>query len=1353
MILDFDNWYDSLTETEKKEEDYTAPDDSNFIPSAQEPNSNSVLATTNSTGDSIIIEAQYKDKILNLLVDTGSGVNILRKDSLAKDAKISPATTKLTSISGHQLQITGFTTLPMKIGEKQANLDFHVSNVPLSSHLDGLIGRKTLQELNVILNLRTKTYSFEKSSPETAQVNYVRLIEDIKFKPGQESLLTAKVTDSKGNILPQSNPTSQFLCIHDTLTRLRNGIVGANSLSHISAESNVLIRLLNLNSCEVLLKADTVVGHISEVFQEKEEKIATIEVANQFPVNQFENSAESQQMNGENEKEVILPGPRGEKLDLEEATKGVPEMYRGKLKELISEFQDIFAQDDWQIGKVKDLEFSIEVGNAAPIHTKPYPIPYALREDAQKCIDKLLNMDIIEEAQSPWCSPVLIVKSKSKPRLVIDFRNVNKVIRQDRFPLTPMREIIDSLHGSKVFSLLDQKLAFHQAQLSKESRDITAFAFNNKQYAFKRVPFGLSLSSSFYSRCMAHVLKDLGKYALSYLDDLICHSATYEQHLEHLRYVFEAIRNSGMLLNLKKCKLMLKEVPYLGSIINEHGSKPCPEKIKAIVEYPRPTTQKELLSTLGLFSYYRRHVEGFSKIAAPLFDLTSRRTNSLYPDVKNSWGERQEIAFQELKHRLCNAPILAFPNWKLPFILSTDSSNTGMGSILSQKDETGKEYVIAYASRRLTPSETRFSTIELEMGAIMAGISQFKPYLYGRKFVLLVDNKALLWLRSMSHHNAKLFRWSLKLEEYDFTVCHRSTKQHCNVDALSRNFPEPVCSTEEQLIIDENSSNTNLRPIINRIQILEEQALDPNLKPILQKLQNGQMDEVYVLQSDGILCRRTKDSTKPHQPEKLQVMLPRNLVTQVLKQCHNYPFGLHYSTEKTLKRLQEQVYWTGMAEEVKKFCESCLQCKTSRFPNKKPLAPLQHKEIATHPFSIISLDLAGPLQTSLKGNRYILVIVDHLTRFTIACPMKGTSAEETAQLFVSHVIYKYGIVDSILTDRGSNFTSQLFKHVCKILGITQLLTTSYHLQANGLVERTNRSIAQLLRASLGNADLSTWDDLLDPLVFLFNTTKNRTTGFTPYFLLYGREANVNFHDFECTRPFYGETLPYNEFLPRILTKAHKAAREAIRKGQEQQKVYRAPRESIVSFKPGDLVLVKRERFPIGQPHKLFSRYVGPFKVLKFVPPGNLTIESKKRTPLRIHSDRVIPYKPLDTSDATLPSKTLSQSTDSPTKPVSTPDPVTAPSIIKPLSNSHEPEIIWNDSDAFPIRTQPVNIPTAVTPPPPGAIRHEHVPNTTPLRRSQRIRGNPANALPHIMNRPIEWANRLAQRMSPQANNQ
>ena len=356
-------------------------------------------------------------------------------------------------------------------------------------------------------------------------------------------------------------------------------------------------------------------------------------------------------------------------------------------------------------------------------------------------------------------------------------------------------------------------------------------------------------------------------------------------------------------------------------------------------------------------------------------------------------------------------------------------------------------------------------------------------------------------------------------------------------------------------------------------------------------------------------------------------------------------------------------------------------------------------------------------------------MVDQLTRFTIACPLRSMSAEETAQKFVRNVIYRYGLVDAILTDRGSNFISDLFKNVYKLLGIKQLLSSGYHPQTSGVVERQNKTIAQLLRAALANENLSTWDQVVEPLVFLFNTTKHRSTGFTSYFLLFGREANVNFHAFERNRPFYGDTIPFNEYLPRILSIAHRATREAILKSQTKQNQYRAAKETPVHFNPGDFVLVRRTSFPKGQPQKLFSKFVGPFKVLKFIPPGNLTIESQKGLPLRLHADRVILYKPPVRPNADNNVQKLIPKKEETSK------------IAPPPVNTEEP-IIWNDDDFIQLpANNPNNQPVHPNVSPVSV-------NNTPVRRSNRLLGRPVRNLPNVMQRPLEWAHRVVNRLSP-----
>ena len=341
--------------------------------------------------------------------------------------------------------------------------------------------------------------------------------------------------------------------------------------------------------------------------------------------------------------------------------------------------------------------------------------------------------------------------------------------------------------------------------MDEESRDKTGFVTQSGHYRFNVMSMGLKGSPANFQRLMARALGPLQyTHCLCYLDDVIVFSSTFEDHLSHLRSVFEAIKRSGLKLKASKCSLAVTRVAYLGHIVSSDGMEPNPAKVQAVSEWPPPSTVRELQSFLGLSSYYRRFIHNYSTIARPL-------TRLLQKDYGWRWEEEQENAFRLLKEKLTSAPILAFPDPSKPFILSTDASDTGIGAILKHLDDCGRERVIAYASRTLNRPETNYCTTEKECLAVVFGVQYFRHFLYGSPFTVVTDHCALCYLLTLRSPSGRLARWSLTLQDFDFTVVYKSGKKHTDVDALSRN---PLAGSRDATAVSRSPGDSSSLPVL-----------------------------------------------------------------------------------------------------------------------------------------------------------------------------------------------------------------------------------------------------------------------------------------------------------------------------------------------------------------------------------------------------------------------------------------------------------------------------------------------------------------------------------------------------------
>lgn len=377
-----------------------------------------------------------------------------------------------------------------------------------------------------------------------------------------------------------------------------------------------------------------------------------------------------------------------------------------------------------------------------------------------------------------------------------DYRKLNDITIGENYPIPQSTEILDQLGKSKYFSNLDLASGFHQIHMNPADASKTAFSVPQGYFEFNRMPFGLKNAPATFQRTMNSVLTGLeGVHCFVYLDDIVIYSHCLSSHMKRLSLIFERLRNFNLKLQPEKCEYLRKEVAYLGHIISDEGVKPNPEKIKAVTQFPVPKSVKDIQSFLGLVSYYRRFIPDFSKFAKPL-------TNLLKKNVPFNWTNTQQLAFKQLKESLVSAPVLTYPDFTKPFVLTCDASNYAISAILSQGD-IGKDRPIVYYSRTLNKAECNYSVTEKECLAIVEGAKAFRPYLFWRRFKIITDHKPLNWLFNCKDPGSRLVRWRLKLEEYDYEIIYKKGKMNTNADALSRYPIKPI-----QQSIEPDTQNT-----------------------------------------------------------------------------------------------------------------------------------------------------------------------------------------------------------------------------------------------------------------------------------------------------------------------------------------------------------------------------------------------------------------------------------------------------------------------------------------------------------------------------------------------------------------
>ena len=453
---------------------------------------------------------------------------------------------------------------------------------------------------------------------------------------------------------------------------------------------------------------------------------------------------------------------------------------RQSLSTLLHEYSSVLSSEP---GCTDVITHSVLTTDEIPVRQRPYRIPQAMRNIVKSEIDKMLKSGYIEPANSPYASPIVMVKkADSTWRFCIDYRRLNAKTLFDPQPMPRVDELIEKVSDAKYISTIDLAKGYWQIRLDDDAKQKSAFVTPFGCYRFCVMPFGMVCAGATFMRLMNAVLNGAESYASSYIDDIVVHSDTFEEHCIHLRDVLDRLSKAGLTAKPSKCSLAVAEAHYLGYVIGHGKLKPELAKVKAVLEYPRPVTKRDVRSFFGLCGYYRRFMPNFAQIAVSLTDLTKKKIPLIVP-----WTVTCEKSFQELKKILSSSPVLRAPDYSLPFVVQVDACDSGIGVVLSQVSG-GVEYPVCYLSRKLLPRECNYSTIEKECLALVWGIQTLDPYLFGRAFVVQSDHNPMRWLMSVKAKNQRLLRWSLVLQEYRFQVLHRKGSENGNADALSRAF-------------------------------------------------------------------------------------------------------------------------------------------------------------------------------------------------------------------------------------------------------------------------------------------------------------------------------------------------------------------------------------------------------------------------------------------------------------------------------------------------------------------------------------------------------------------------------------
>lgn len=879
-------------------------------------------------------------------------------------------------------------------------------------------------------------------------------------------------------------------------------------------------------------------------------------------------------------------------------TQHMNDMEREIIFKICSEYSDVFYYPGCDLSFTNAIKHHIRTKDEDPVYRKNFRYPPQLKEIITAEVEKLLEQGIVVDSESPYCNPVWVVpkkldaSGKKKWRLVIDFRQLNNKTIEDKYPLPRIEEILDNLGKCQYFSTLDLAQGFHQIELDENSVEKTAFTIDNRHLMFKRMPFGLRNAPATFQRVMDQVLRPfLYKFCFVYMDDVIVYSKSIEQHAQHLSLILRKLREVNLKVQLDKTEFLHKEVAFLGHIVSRNGIKPNPEKIKAVQEYPIPTTPRQIKQFLGLAGYYRKFIKDFSKIAHPMTKCLRKGSKV---DIEN---EDYINSFDKLKISLMNSPVLAYPNFEEPFTLTTDGSNFAIGSVLSQKG-----HPVGYFSRTLNPAERKYSTIERELLAIVDSCKHFRPYLWGRQFTIECDHRPLQWLFALKDPSSRLYRWRVKLEEFDFDIKYIKGKTNFVADGLSRvevninqeteSVAPNVENTDYQNDIDEQTVHSNQEdPIFtlkmsernlnqNRNQIIVKYGTMPkvikqklfkmnhrdtlivtrnNLSLDLQKhlLEIINISDKYAVYFEDVTieipfircCQRLFN------PELLMIRTTKRLEDvetperqrEIVLQYHAIN---HNGIKETTEHLLTKYYWPHLKEQVRTIINQCNHCQRNKYERHPNVVTNQGPITADHPFSQLHIDTFHFEQTRL------LTILDVFSKYGQAYVLPdgtGLTVLDKLQFFFSH----HGLPKKISHDQGGEFENNLIKEYCNSLNIEYHSTTPLNSTSNSPVERFNSTILEKLRILRDTDNFTPLPQLITTVITNYNSSIHSTTRKPPFNILYG---------------------PYYDALDHVFRPSHKID-EYIQRQSDQIEALREanpkpnPSNFQHTYKVGDAVFV------------------------------------------------------------------------------------------------------------------------------------------------------------------------------------
>jgi len=801
------------------------------------------------------------------------------------------------------------------------------------------------------------------------------------------------------------------------------------------------------------------------------------------------------------------------------------------------------------------IEHRIDTGNSMPIAHKPRPLSGTKLDAAKQEFQFMLNAGIIRRSQSPWASPLHLVPKKEPEtwRACGDYRGLNNVTINDNYPIPHLRTLTMSLYGKTIFSKLDLQRAYLQLPVAADDIPKTAVTTPFGLFEFLYMPFGLKNAGSTFQRYIDSIFSNVPNVFI-YLDDILIASESEETHTADVSRVLAILAQNNLRLSLPKCEFFQKRLTFLGYSISRDGIAPPVERTKAISETLAPSTSTELRRFLGMINFFRHMTPRFADIVHPLTELIRK-----HPSSKNlPWASEEESAFQAVKQALIHVPTLAFPcPQHSRYQIVSDSSNFAIGAALYQM-VNDKPLPISFFSKKLSVTQKNYSTYDRELLAAYLAVNNFKTLIDGNTVDLFIDHKPIVsafYSKAVAKSERQQRQLSF-LSEYVSAVHYIQGHNNIVADCLSR----PVCTTS----VD----------IFDLPALAREQINDPDVAAHKSHL------KPYELSSNQLLwCDNSTQILRPFVPQTQQ--------TAVISYFHNLS---HPGIQKSIQIIKQRYYWPSLDKDVKEYVKNCQNCQKAKVQlhTRSPIVPIS---APSDRFTTVHIDIVGPLPLAKLPNvtyplpyRYLLTCIDRATRWTEAIPLIDTTASSVAIAFVSGWISRFGVPLQVITDRGTQFQSELFSNLSSILGFHHIRTTSYHPQSNGIVERFHRTLKSAIMARSDNWFVSL------PLVLLGHRMTPNSSEFSPFTAVTGAYML-------CPQPLITKSNLHpvsSQVLDNFVTEMHAFDFSTLSTGTNHS--------NPPSYIPVDLKTCEKVWMRVDRVRKsLEAPYTGPFEVLQRTP--------------------------------------------------------------------------------------------------------------------------------------------------------